>query len=1056
MQRAQTHEVSDPCATLISLFELRVAAAPDATAYAFVRDDLTLSQQLTRRDLETRARALAAALCTHAEPGQAVLLVYPAGLEFVCAFWACVLAGLVPVPTTSIDASRLGSAVERLRAVAANAQARLVLCDRHTLTRVRQERLDDSLEATWLATDEALAEPTQLRAVAGQPADVAYLQYTSGSTTSPRGVKISHANLLANCAALSAVQEPDERSIALSWLPHFHDYGLVHGVVWPFFAGIVGHLMSPLTFLRRPLRWLDAIGRLGVTHSGAPNFAYDACTSALRDQPAWRGNLQGWRVASCGAEPIDAAVVQRFTEQFAPHGLRPEAFTPAYGLAEATLLVSAKKSDQLPTRLVVSRQALAAGRVCLQVPDAADDRVLVGCGGVVEGLSVQVVDPETHEVCAPGRVGELWISGNSIGQGYHGRHDDDDQVFGQRLIGSDSARWLRSGDLGFLHGDEVFVAGRLKDLLIVHGRNVYPQDVEWTMQRACPGLRTGHGAAFAIEGSAGEQTVVVQEVERGVPDGRLPAMAADIRRALATELELAVQRVVLVRPGSVPRTSSGKVQRGRCRDDYVRGRLAVRLEDSAAAAPLGADATRDLQPGVLQSLLHAAARISGHDAGALRADRSALENGLDSLQCFRLLEWAQREAGTTLPIDAVLGGESLAALAQRIDAPRQPETPAIIGATESAGDGATPSALTPQQRGVWFADRIADNAMYTLMQPTRIVGNLDLARLQRCLERLLQRHQALRLHVTEEDGKPRQHLRTGVQVPWNVIDLQRLAAAQREAELQQQVQKLARQRIDPSLAPLLRATLWRLGPHEQVLALQVHHLVFDGASAVVLMREWAALYQDEQAVVSLPRCAGYLRYAEWQRRWLDSPLAQAQQERLRAHLSAVPALDLPTDRPRPHRPSFNGSAVRFELAASRIEGLQALATRENATLFMVLMALFQVQMHRLTGQVDFAVGTPASARPAGTFEHTVGLFTNTLVLRASLSGDLSFAELLARVRRETLCAIEHEAVPLDCLAESMPGERDLRRNAFFQVGLALQSMGDTTLRIADTASEPLP
>jgi acyl-CoA synthetase (AMP-forming)/AMP-acid ligase II len=323
MQRAQLYEVAAGYATLIELFERRVADAPDALAYAFVRDDLSLDEQLTRAALDARVRSLLATLRPHALAGNAVLLVYPPGLEFVCAFWACVLAGAVPVPVSSIDAPRLASALPRLRAIAADARARLVLCDQRTLSLVQSAQLAGVDGVTWLATDVQHAQAAAPAAAARSPSDLAYLQYTSGSTMSPRGVMISHGNVLANLGALSIVQRPDEQSVALSWLPHFHDYGLVQGILWPLFAGIAGYLMSPLTFLRRPLRWLEAIAHWRISHSGAPNFAYAACTAALDHQPGWHADLHRWRVAGCGAEPIDATTAQRFVLRFSAHGLMP-------------------------------------------------------------------------------------------------------------------------------------------------------------------------------------------------------------------------------------------------------------------------------------------------------------------------------------------------------------------------------------------------------------------------------------------------------------------------------------------------------------------------------------------------------------------------------------------------------------------------------------------------------------------------------------------------------------------------------------------------------------
>ncbi|HEY6353770.1 MAG TPA: condensation domain-containing protein, partial [Burkholderiaceae bacterium] len=734
----------------------------------------------------------------------------------------------------------------------------------------------------------------------------------------------------------------------------------------------------------------------------------------------------------------------------------PEAFTPAYGLAEATLLVSATIPDQPFTSMTVDAPSLAAGRVRLGQVGAVGARVVVSCGAPVPGLEVRVVNPVTCNACAADEVGELWIAGTSVGRGYHGHGDGRADVFNQRLCDDGAARWLRSGDLGFIQDGEVFVTGRLKDLLIVNGRNIYPQDVEWCAQQTNEGLRAGHGAAFSISEDGGERVVLVQEVARGVATDRLPKIAAAIRSALAREHELAMHHVVLVAAGSVARTSSGKVQRGRCRDDYLRRRLAVLLDDASTDGTRSdADTERTgTAPSLLAALLLAAARIARCDDAAVHADRSAVENGLDSLQCARLVEWVRERTGVSLPVTAVLGGGSLRALAQRIAC--EPASSAGAVAADAVNDSDVWQPLTPAQQGVWFADRVAGNGLYNLMQATRIHGELDLPRLQHTLSHLMERHDALRLRVIDDDGTPRQQLHSDATLPWQVVDLQALAPEARAHALRQQLHALARHRFDLARAPLVRAVLWCLAPHDHVVALLLHHLVFDGVSAVVLTREWAALYEGREAPAALPATTGYLRFAAWQRRWLDTPDAASALQALRGHLAGTPALELPTDRSRRLHPSFNGAVVALQIDARRTRGLRELAARENATLFMLLMAVFQTQMHRLSGQHDFAVGTPAAARPGAEFDHTVGLFTNTLVMRAAMAGDPPLRELLTRVREEALRAFDSAVVPFDRLAQALQQQRDPRRNLLFQVGLALQSMGDTSLRWPGTRCEALP
>ncbi|HEY5931930.1 MAG TPA: AMP-binding protein, partial [Nitrospira sp.] len=571
---------------LADLFDLRCRHQPEALAYALIRDTLEPERQLTYGQLERRVRSLAGQLVRAARPGTHALLLYPEGLEAVCALWACVCAGLVPVPAPAPDPIRLKSGLPRLRAIIDDAQVSLVLTTSRIAALASEFSIPNDLRPiNWLATDQDYdsAGPVELPRLTSTA--LAYLQYTSGSTAAPRGVMISQGNVLAHCRALSLAGDVSAGSRSLCWLPYFHDYGLLHGLLAPFYAGIPAYLMSPITFLRRPLRWLDAVARFGITHSGGPNFAYEACLRAVRQQQEWRADLSTWRVASCGAEPIHPETVEQFISAFGPHGFQRRSFSPAYGLAEATLVVTMKRPDAEPSFLHVDADALADAIVKESPVSERGTRTLVGCGETLEETRVRIVNPTTHAECPPGVVGEVWVAGAGIGAGYWGKPDDTDATFHATLAGSGEGPYVRTGDLGFLHRGELFLTGRLKDLIIVRGRNYYPHDLEWAAQQAHPGLRRGYGAAFAVEGQTGERVVLVHEIEQQGPDSDLTEIVRGIRRAVADAYELELHSVVLLKSGTIPRTSSGKIQRGACRAAFESGLLAAVMESTLDTAP---------------------------------------------------------------------------------------------------------------------------------------------------------------------------------------------------------------------------------------------------------------------------------------------------------------------------------------------------------------------------------------------------------------------------------------------------------------------------------------
>jgi acyl-CoA synthetase (AMP-forming)/AMP-acid ligase II len=568
---------------LADLFELRCRQQPTELAYAFVRDNLELDSQLTYSQLERSVHSLAGHLAREVPPGTNVLLLYPQGLDVACAFWACVCAGLVPVPAPAPDPIRRKQGMPRLRSSIEDAQVSLVLTTASIAALSSECSLPNEVSPIkWLATDQPYNSVESVELSRPHSTALAYLQYTSGSTAVPRGVMISHGNVLAHCKALSLAGEVSSRSRSLCWLPYFHDYGLLHGIIAPFYSGIPAYLMSPITFLRRPLRWLEAVSRFEITHSGGPNFSYEACLRTVRQQKEWQVDLSTWMVASCGAEPIHPDTVERFIDTFGPHGFRRAAFAPGYGLAEATLLATMKRAGTEPSFLQIEPDALADSIVKESPASKTGTRTVVGCGEPLEETRVRIVNPTTHGECPPGVVGEVWLAGPGVGSGYWGKPEETDTTFKATLAGSGEGPYLRTGDLGFLRRGELFLTGRLKDLIIVRGRNYYPHDLEWSVQQAHSGLRRGYGAAFSIESKTGELVVLVHEIEKQVSESELPEIVSCIRRAVADEYELEIHTVVLTKSGTIPRTSSGKIQRGACKAAFVSGRLAIIVASTLA------------------------------------------------------------------------------------------------------------------------------------------------------------------------------------------------------------------------------------------------------------------------------------------------------------------------------------------------------------------------------------------------------------------------------------------------------------------------------------------
>ncbi|MFF8811781.1 SDR family NAD(P)-dependent oxidoreductase [Streptomyces pactum] len=562
--------------TLVGHFRTVFQTHPEKVLYRFLANADGAPSELTGRALDVRARAIAATLGRRVAPGDRALIVCPPGLDYLASFLGCLYARVIAVPVYPPDPLLMKRTLPRLAGVVADARPAAVLATEEIAASAGEfARHAPGLEGLdWLAVDRIEdAAADGWRDPAARPADPAFLQYTSGSTGRPKGVVVGHGNLVHNLRCINDRlygREPDNHMV--TWLPPYHDMGLIGGLLAPAFGAFPTTFMSPVAFLKQPLRWLRAISEYRATISGAPNFAYDLCVERISEAERRELDLSGWRVAFSGAEPVRAETLDRFTRAFAPSGFGRSAFLPCYGLAEGTLCVSAGSRTAEPVLRELAADALAGHRAEAATGDGPV-RTSVGCGWSVDDQRIEIVDPRTRTRVPAGTIGEIWVAGPSVAQGYWERPEESAEVFAARLADSAEGPFLRTGDLGFLDGTELHVTGRAKDLIIVAGRNHYPQDIERTVEECDPLLRPGNGVACAYDADGEERLVVLQEVT-GRPE---PAVAAGIfdavRARLAEEHGLRPHHIVLLRRGSIPKTSSGKLQRSAALAAFLAGDL---------------------------------------------------------------------------------------------------------------------------------------------------------------------------------------------------------------------------------------------------------------------------------------------------------------------------------------------------------------------------------------------------------------------------------------------------------------------------------------------------
>jgi acyl-CoA synthetase (AMP-forming)/AMP-acid ligase II len=561
--------------TLIELLNDKARTQPQKVAYKFLHRGEQEAYSLTYKDVNSQAKAIAAYLQSLDVVGERALLLYQPGVEFITAFFGCLYAGVVAVPAYP---PRRNQKMMRLKAVVEDASAKVILSTASLLSQV-QSRLADNLDLEplhWLATDEVeeeLANSWQSPKVSSKT--IAFLQYTSGSTGMPKGVAIAHNNLLHNERMIKGAFRHTSDTTVVGWLPLFHDMGLIGNVLQPLYLGRTCILMSPADFLTKPIRWLQAISRYRATTSGGPNFAYDLCIRRTTPEQRADLDLSSWQVAFTGAEPVRAETMERFAETFEPYGFRREAFYPCYGMAETTLFVTGGSKNNYPVVKSVDAIALEQNKV-KAVQKGNKVRKIVSCGHTWLEQEVAIADPETLTRVDDRCVGEIWVKGESVAKGYWNQPEKTKETFKAYLADTGEGPFLRTGDLGFIQDKELFVTGRLKDLIIVRGQNHYPQDIELTVEKSHPALRAGCGAAFTVEVKNSERLVVVQEVERSyLRKLETPKVVDSIRQAVTAEHSLQPYATVLIKTGSIPKTSSGKVKRYACRLGFIDGSLNV-------------------------------------------------------------------------------------------------------------------------------------------------------------------------------------------------------------------------------------------------------------------------------------------------------------------------------------------------------------------------------------------------------------------------------------------------------------------------------------------------
>jgi FkbH-like protein len=1048
---------------LVDLLRLRSRHQADKVAYTFLVDGELESKSLTYSECDFKARAIGAMLESSGATGERVLLCLHHGLEYIVGFMGCLYAGAIAVPVFPL---RLTRDLMRLQAIAESADVSIMLVDELSFARLNavfsKAPLFKKIKMIAYADiDDASAK--DWRPVKITDDTLALLQFTSGSTSAPKGVMISHGNLMHNEQMIQNVFKQSESSIIVSWLPFYHDMGLIGNVLQSLYIGSPCVFLSPLAFIQRPLRWLEAITTHRATTSGAPNFAFDLCVRSIEKEQCDGLDLSSWSVAYNGSEMIRSETLVSFTKAFKPYGFREEAFHPCYGLAEATLLVSGIKSG-FPVLKSFRKEHLKNNKV-VETHDRSglneeeQIQTLVSCGKPSNEQSIVIVNPESLAECLPDEIGEVWVASPSVSQGYYNCPLETVKAFRAHFGDFSDKPFLRTGDLGFVKNGELYITGRLKDLIIIRGSNYHSQDIEFVVEQCHTACLPHSGAAFSIEVDGEERLVIVQEVNLQSDLG-LDSLIETIRREVAKCFDLQAYSVVLIKAGNLPKTTSGKIKRFACKGFYLNGNLKVIAArvfnqltfdvnksnvNTSASSVAKPESHLKLTEKYLQELV---ASILNIPASSLKTNQHLNELGVDSLLAAQIKTKLQNSFGNHIQVADFLQMSTISELAESIisqtDALPSLSTKILVNnlSCSSQAESIEPVSrdgklrLSFDQERLWLLDQLEPGSLdYTIKAAIHLEGLLVFKSLKDSFETIIRRHEALRTSFKVSDGIPLQFISSNSRISIPVVDLFLLPNNERETQLQKNIAEFSSLPFNLATGPLIRASLIKLDDENNFLILNLHHIISDYKSIEIFIKELMTMYESHmtgKGAMSPDLAIQYVDYAHWQR--LQEPNWKSQatfwKNRL-AHAPTPTSLSESKTKPAIQKRKEEYGGVKF--SHGLFDKLEELARKEDATAFMALFTALSILLYRYTSGEDILIGAPIDGRTRPEFTNMIGFFAYPLLLRADLSGNPTFRGLLGRNRKLILEAHANKEMAYAKVVEAARPARRGTSNPFFVI-----------------------
>jgi acyl-CoA synthetase (AMP-forming)/AMP-acid ligase II len=1006
--------------------------APDKEAFIFLENGEDEQERLSYGSLQSKAQAYAAYLQENAQVGDRILLCYLPGLDFVAAFMACLYAGMIAVPAYPL---RNNHHAQRLITIIADCKPALILGTRASLGLMQEQK--DFAHLHYVFT-EAVPENLRYKPQVIKSETLAFLQYTSGSTGAPKGVMVSHGNILANMQAIHHFFCLSRNDKIVSWLPIQHDMGLIGNLLYTIFCGTTEILMPPNAFLEKPLRWLQAITRYEAYAAGGPNFGFQLCIEKIAQEQLAELDLGCWQTAFNGSEPIRAATLKAFSKKFSVCGFSLQKFLPCYGMAETTLLISGKQHEKKPKIAHVDNELLENRKFA---KNTSSKLALVSSGSVHTSYTLQIVNPETKQLSLPQEIGELWVSGPCVSQGYWNKNKLNKEIFKAKLPNDNNA-YMRTGDLGYLDGKELYITGRLKDLIILQGRNIYPQDIEMAVELCNPALQAGCSAAFSVEVENQEQLVIATEIKRTYRKTDLSKLFHDIRQAVIQTAEVIPYSIQLLAPTKALRTTSGKIQRQATKARFLAGNLDILASDNLTTK-VSAEVSYEQIQHDISSLL---AKILGVET--IDPEQAFTLSGGTSLEAIIFHQQLQIYVGAQVPLPTTIAFDHPSLqeltsylyerLTQNKNTSNKDENSCLSKMYADAPELSLPPIeqvargekmpLSVNEQAAWVATQEKSNNVYLNMKTLLFINTLmDKEQLEVALNHIVNKHEILRTTYHQDGlGNLYREIHNELKTTIEFHDLTTLMLAEQENCIRYLAQQNEHKLFLLDTLPLFELTLLRISADRYTLIFCMHHIIGDGSSVALFLNELMSVYLSLPAPKVVSSSWTYADYATWQHQICQQGLLAPLISYWENELAAAEDVRLPYDKIKKSISSDKAGLVTIRINKNNVQEYLRFSSKNRISLQILFMGAFLQLLKTITFQEKFLIETILSNRITTQHQNVLGALAVDGIALYSLTAHHSLTEFLNDLLQQmlTISKLSQDCGSLlyNAVARKLPGK----------------------------------